>query len=508
VKAVVLALALVGGWWASAAVAAERPFVYHLNAPPENLDPAKCNNVRCQRVMWPIYEPLVNLSKDVRTIVPGLASSWEVGPGGLTYTFRLRRGVTFHDGAPFNATAAKLNLERHFLPGSPFYTASPRNVRETLLAGLIREIVVQDEYTLGVTLKGPKVHFLSLVPMVSPEALARHGAKVGEHPVGTGPFKFARWSADEIHLTANPDYWGGRPKLAGITFKVVPQSEKMTQDFLAGRIDFIPEIEPIHVERIVSNRSTKLLRVPTLSVYYLGFRTDRKPFDDLRVRQAVTKALDVERAVLFTSRGTAVPAYGPVPPGADFYDTGLKTSRLQPDVAGRLLREAGYGNGLRASMLFNAGWGFFGELAQAFKADLAKVGVTVDLLPAPGYRELVADVRQGRADLFIYAWLSLFTDPEIFLAPLFQTGSVDNLTLYGNPKVDALLEQARGPALEPAARIDLYRRAQRTIVEDAPMVFLFHEVRVSGYNTRVGGLELNVHSLPIDRFARVELRPE
>jgi peptide/nickel transport system substrate-binding protein len=212
--------------------------------------------------------------------------------------------------------------------------------------------------------------------------------------------------------------------------------------------------------------------------------------------------------VLFTSRGTAVPAYGPIPPGADFYDTSLKTPRLQPDAASRLLREAGHASGLRVSLLFNAGWGFFGELAQAFKADLAKVGVTVDLQAAPGYRELVADVRQGRGDLFIYSWFSLFTDPEIFLGPLFQTGSVDNLTAYANPRVDALLEQARGPALEPAARIELYRRAQRMIVDDAPMVFLFHEVRVSGYNTRVTGLELNVHSLPIDRFARVELHPE
>jgi peptide/nickel transport system substrate-binding protein len=506
VKSVLLGLMLVCGASGWAEAAAERAFVYHLNAPPDDLDPAKCNNVRCQRVMWPIYEPLVNLSKDVRTVVPGLAASWEASPGGLTYVFRLRRGVTFHDGTPFNAAAAKLNLERNFLPGSPFYTATPRNVREKTLAGVIKDITVQDEHTLSVTLKGPKLHFLSLVPMVSPEALAKYGRKVGEHPVGTGPFKFVRWSQDEIHLAAHLDYWGGRPKLTGIVFKIVPQSEKMTQDFLAGRIDFIPEVEPVYVERIIGNPTTKLLRVPTLSVYYLGFRTDRKPFDDLRVRQAFTKAIDVERTILFTSRGTGVPAYGPIPPGADFYDAAIKRPRFEPDAAARLLREAGYAQRLRVSLMFNAGWGFFSELAQAIKVDLAKVGVTVDLVPAPGYRELVADVHQGRSDMFIYSWFSLFTDPEMFLAPLFQTGSVDNLTLYANPRVDALLDQARGPLL--GARLDLYQQAQRLVVDDAPMVFLFHEVRVSGYNTRVSGLELNVHSLPIDRFARIEIRPD
>src|SRR5436190_341491 len=130
----------------SGGASAPKVFVYHLAAAPDVLDPAKCNNVRCQRVMWAIYEPLVNLSKDLRAPVPGLAESWEVGPDGLTYTFHLRKGVTFHDGSRFNAAVAQLNLERNFLPDSRFYTATPPNVREKILTGLIREIVVKDEH--------------------------------------------------------------------------------------------------------------------------------------------------------------------------------------------------------------------------------------------------------------------------------------------------------------------------------------------------------------------------
>lgn len=109
--------------------------------------------------------------------------------------------------------------------------------------------------------------------------------------------------------------------------------------------------------------------------------------------------------------------------------------------------------------------------------------------------------------MFIYNWAALFTDPEIFLAPLFQTGSADNLTRYSNPKVDALLEQAR-PPMEPAARRELYRKAQALIVDDTPAAFLFHRVRMSAHNTRVSGLELNRHSFPVDRFVRVEVRPD
>jgi peptide/nickel transport system substrate-binding protein len=487
--------------------APEKTFVYHLSAAPDVLDPAKCNNVRCQRVMWAIYEPLINLSKDLRTIEPGLAESWDVSPDGLGYTFRLRKGVTFHDGAPLTAAAVKLNLERNFLPGSRFYTATPPNVREKILSGVIKEVTVHDDHTVGVSLKARKPHLLFFVPIVSPEALAKHEGRVGEHPMGTGPFRLVRSTGDEIRLTAHTGYWGGRPKIDQLTFRIIPQSERTMQEFLAGRIDFLPEVEPVYIERIVANPATKLMRVPTLSLFYLGIRTDRKPLADPRVRQALSRAIDVDRAVLFTSRGTGAPANGPLPSGVDGHDPGLRKPSFQPETARRLLAEAGYPQGFRASLAFNAGWGFFAELAHAIKADLARVGVTIDLVPRPGYRELVGDVRDGKADLFIYNWFIPSTDADAWLVPLFQTKSVDNLTRYSNAGVDRLLEQARA-TMDDAARLELYRNAQRLIVDDAPMVFLFHEIRVSAHNARVLGLQLNAQSYPLDRFGRIELKTE
>jgi len=502
----VFALLLVVGV-TSGGASQHKVFVYHLAASPDLLDPAKCNNVRCQRVMWAIYEPLVTLSKDLRTVLPGLAETWDVSADGLTYTFRLRKGVTFHDGSRFNAAAAKLNLERNFLPGSPFYTATPPNVREKILTGLIREIGVRDEHTLSVVLQNRKMNLLFLVPIVSPDALAKYGARVGEHPTGTGPFRFVRASADEIRLVQNPSYWGGRPKVDELSFRIIPSADRMSQEFLAGRLDFLPEVEPLYVERIVGNARTKLMRVPTLSLYYLGLRADRKPFDDPRVRQALTRAIDVDRAVLFTLRGTGVPAYGPLPPGTEGYDPILKRASYQPEAAKQLLAEAGIAQGFRVSLVFNAGWGYFAELAQAIRTDLAKVGVTVDFMPASGWKELVADVRDGKGDMFIYAWLIPLADADVWLTPLFQTKSADNLTHYNSPTVDRLLEQAK-TTVDDAARLDLYRKAQRAIVDDAPMVFLFHEIRVSAYSTRVVGLELNAQSYPVDRFARVDLRTD
>lgn len=505
IPAVILALVL-GVTVLSGRAAPQKVFIYHLAAPPDVLDPAKCNNARCQRVMWPIYEALVNLSKDSRTVVPGLAESWVVSADGLTYTFRLRKGVTFHDGSRFDATVAKLNLERNFLPGSRFYTATPPNVREKILTGLINEITVKDEQTLTVTLKNRKLHLLFLVPMVSVEALAKHGPRVGEHPTGTGPFRFVRSNAEEIRLAANPAYWGGRPRLDELSFRIIPQAEKMSQEFLSGRLDFLPDVEPLYIERIVANPHTKLIRLPTLSLYYLGLRTDRKPFSDLRVRQALTRAIDVDRAVLFIMRGTGIPAYGPLPPEAEGYDASIKRTPHQPDAARRLLADAGITGNLRVSLVFNE-WEHFAELAQAVRVDLAKVGVTVDLVPTSSWKELVDEIRKGKGDMFMYSWLIPVADADAWLTPLFQSKSSDNLTQYVNPTVDRLLEQAKS-MVNDANRLELYRKAQGVIVDDAPMVFLFHKVRVSAYNTRVVGLELNTQSYPMDRYVRIDLRPD
>src|SRR5215475_2482721 len=260
--AVAAALALGAG---AADAVAEKVLTYHLSALPDSLDPAKCNNQRCRRVMWPIFEPLVDLSRDSRTLVPALAESWDVSPDGLTYTFHLRRGVRFHDGAAFTAASAKLSIERSFLPGSPYYSASPPNVREKVLAGLIREISVAGEHTLVVRLRTFQVQLLFLVPMISPDALARFRGSLGRHPVGTGPFIFSKQTTEEVVLVANAKHWGGRPKLDGLTFRVISDAERTMDEFLAGRLDFIPEVEPVYLERVLADPGVRVVRVPTLS---------------------------------------------------------------------------------------------------------------------------------------------------------------------------------------------------------------------------------------------------
>ena len=477
----------------------------YLDGAPERLDPAKCSSQRCQRVMWAIYEPLVNLSADSRRIVPGLAESWEVSPDGLSYTFRLRRGVRFHDGATFDAQAAKVSLERNFVKTSPFYTADSPNVREEVLTEVIQGIVVRDAFTLGITLKSRRPYLLALAPVVSPLALEKHGVRVADHPAGTGPFKFERSSPDEIRLAANRDYWDGRPKIDVLAFRIIPQAEKRMQEFLDGRVDIVSIVEPVYLERIMGSPIAKQIRVPVLHTFYLGAYLDRKPFSDVRVRRALIQAIDRDRAVPRLSRLTADPAHGPLPPGVEAYNPKLPRVGFDPGAAAKALTAAGITPDVRVSLLYNKGWGFMASLAQAIQHYLGKVGLTVDLVAMSSWPELVAAVRRGQGDLFIYGRQSIFTDPVIFLGALFQTGAADNLTRYSNPKVDTLLKQAASLA-NPANQLAVYRKVEQMVVDDAAMVFLYHEHRVSAYNTRVTGLELNLLSLPVDRFSRLELR--
>jgi peptide/nickel transport system substrate-binding protein len=483
---------------------AQKVLRYHLTAAPDLLDPAKCNNQRCRRVMWPLFESLVDLSKD-RTITPGLAESWDIASDGLTYTFRLRKGVRFHDGTPFNATAAKLNLERNFLPGSAHYTSKPPNVREKLLTGAIRDIAMLDAHTIVIRFRRPQPQLLFLIPMVSPRSLERFASHLSRPPIGTGPFKFMKQTKDEVVLAANANYWGGRPKLDRLIFRVISDAEHTMEEFLAGRLDFIPEVEPVYLERLMADVRVRVRRVPTLSTYYLGFRTDLPPVNNVLVRQAIARGLNVKRMVLFVSRGLAVPAFGPIPPGGEAYDPNLETLLpYDPETARRLLREGGWTPRVSLTLAFNRGWGFMSELANAIQADLAKIDVSVQLAPKASWADLVAAARQGTAELFLYGWLTLLGDAEVWLSPLFESDAVDNLTRYRSAALDALLQQTRGP-IDPTVRLDFYRRAQRLIVQEAPMAFLYHEVRVSAYRAHLSGVELNVESWPIDRFARIDV---
>jgi peptide/nickel transport system substrate-binding protein len=492
-----------------AIAAAEKVLVHALEGQPESLDPAKATSERSIRVTWLVCEALLNVSRDGQGLEPGLAESWTATPDGLRVVARLRRGVTFHDGTPLDARAVKASFEREYRPDHELYTAEPRNAKEQLLSQLIEDIQVPDALTVAFTLKYPGLHYLSQVEVVSPTAAARLGREFGRSPVCSGPFRFESWSPDRIALAANDRYWGGRPRVDRVVFRVIPETRAVVEALFKGEVDLVATLpEPILFERLRENPRLRLVPVSGLNINYLGFYTDRAPFDSVALRRAVAHAINVPRLVLFLARGASTAARGPLPPAMKGYDAAIAQAAHDPQLARELVTKAAPAAGLTVRLVHNSAMTLAGELAGAIQSDLRRVGINVQLIAKPSWRDLVAAARAQEGDMFLYNWHVRAPYPERLLVPLFHSRSVGttNLARYRNPAVDRLLDEALHLADGPR-QAAAYSQAQRLIVDDAPAVFLYHATRMAAFSDRLQGLELNLGSLPHDKLTRVDVAP-
>ena len=491
--------------WSAAAAASERGFVQHLISEPVSLDPAKTSAIQADQVMWLLYDRLTQLSADGSRMEPALAERWEQSADGLTYTFTLRRNVLFHDGTPFDAHAVKVSYERQFLAGSPFYSAAPPNAYERLLSGLVKRVEVLDSHTVAITLHYQRPHQFALVNIVSPQALTRYGGYLTRTPVGTGPFRLERWQADRIVLMPFAESWRGRPRMSHATFIVLPDSQVAMERWEAGEFDLMSSVPPHFLERSAADPNVRVVKVGGLNLRFLGMQMDRSALKDRRVREAVVRAIDLERLATYSGRGTLLPARGPLPPNTLSYDPEIRQPTPSPERARGLLQEAGMATGLTLRLLYNASLEFWSEAVQAIRADLRKVGIAVELAGAADWKAFHAERRKGAHDLYLYGWTVSTPDPERFLFPLYHSKSPDNFGRYGNVRVDELLDQARQP-MDDAQRVRLHRDATRLIVADVPAVFLFHEIQFAAHHVRTGALTLNLYGWPQDKLTTVEFR--
>ncbi len=504
-----ISLALAGAAWTPSIHAAERTFTYGLYDKPDSLDAAKMATTIALHPAWLVCEAIIKVSKDGRRLEPGLAESWTASADGLLVTVKLRPGVVFHDGTPLDAEAVKASFERHFRPGHPLYTDKPRNMIEPLLRNIVDQIEVRDPATVVFRLKLPELAYFSQVDVVSPAAAGRlGGANFGRQPVCSGPFKFVSWTEDRLVLEANDRYWGGRPRLDRVVFRLFEGSDAVADAMARGEVDFMPHIvEPDRLERI--REVATLIQSPlTLNLTYLGFVTDRPPFTDPAVRRAIVHALNLPGMMLFLGRGSNIPATGPLTPHVRAYDRTARQGAYDPPAAKALLARARYSAQTEVPLVYNESVKIHAQVAAAIQTDLERVGVRVNLDGRQGMGDLLSAIRAQDRGMFINSWSVRGPQPERFLAPLFHSRAhgATNYTRYGNPRLDALLDEARA-LLDGPRQQALYAQAQRLIVDDAPMVFLYHAPRVSAVSHRVRGLELASSTLPHDKLVNVEVVP-
>lgn len=489
--------------------ATEKVFVYVLYGEPDSLDSAKAESERSFHPTWLLCDTLLKISRDGQRIEPDLSESWTTSANGHQVTFRLRPGLVFHDGTRLDAQAVKASFERQFRPGHELYSAEPRNTKETMLQELIEDIEVPDSLTIVFKLKYPGLHYLSAVDIVSPTAVARLGRDFGRQPVCSGPFKFQSWTADRVVVTANDRYWMGRPLIDRVVFRVMNEPKAIVEALVKGEADFAPSlVDPVHLERLRDSGRVAVVPVPGLNIYYLGFDTDRPPFNDRRVRRAVVQGVNVPRIVVFLGRGAAVVAKGPLAPSMKAYDASVGQLPYAPEAAKELLATAGHRSGLTITLVYPQGITLWSEIATGIQHDLRRIGIDVELLGKATFAEVSRALRAREGMMFVYSWHVRAPYPERLLIPLFHSRSIGstNFTHYTSPVVDRLLESALRFPDGPEQR-QLYAQVQRQIVEDAPMLFLYHGTRMAAVGERVRGIALNLSAAPHDKLIKTDVRP-
>jgi ABC-type transport system substrate-binding protein len=499
----VVPAALLVGLPAAPGFASERTFVQHFPSQPVSLDPAKSNNIQDDQVMWLLYDALTQLSADGTQILPALAERWDTSADGLTYTFTLRKDVRFHDGSLLDAEAVKASYERQYLRTSPFYASTPSNAYERVLSGLVKEVRILDPLTVAITTHYARPAQFAIVKIVSLRALKERNGDLSRTPVGTGPFRLERWEGSSVELAPFPSSWHGSPKLGRVRFVAQASNAEAMEQLTAGDIDLFLHAPPDYYEQLRSNPTLSLVKFGGLNTMFLGMLLDRPALKDGRVREAVVRAVDREQLAAVLGRGAMVVARGPLPPNCAGFDSAVSQPAYDPDRARALLKGAGV-SGFRLRLLYFNPIELWSEIVFAIKADLEKVGISVDLIRAPSWKDFYAEREKGNHDLYLYNWSISTPDPERLLFPLFHSQSQDNFSRYASPSVDKLLTDARQP-MEEARRLRLYRDATRLIVNDLPALFLVHRIGMAAVNTRVKGLTLNLYGLPQDKLARVEI---
>jgi len=460
-----------------------------IESSPTNLDPRVGVDAQSERIDNLIFDDLLSRGDNL-DVAPGLAERWEI-PDPLTYVFHLHHGVQFHDGRPLTSRDVKWTFDS-LLQGK---------VRSTKAAvyRFVDHIDTPDEYTVTFHMKEPSATLLwnlsdgavGVVPYDS-------GNEVTSRPIGSGPFKFVSAETDkEVVLERNDEYWSEKPKLARVRFAVVPDATTEALELRKGSADVIinASFPPDTVLTLKREPSLVVESAPGTVLAYLGFNLRDPILKDVRVRQAIAYALDRQPMIEYLWRGWAQPARSILPPQSWAYNGDVPPYNHNPEKARALLDAAGYHevNGVRFHIAMKTSVNENTRLmAAVMQQQLREVGIVLDIRTFE-FATFFADVTHGVFQLYGLRWIGGNEDPDIFeyafhSAKFPPNGA--NRGFYSNPKVDALIDQARRE-VDPKLRKPIYAEVQRIVAEELPYIDLWYLDNVLVHNKRVVNLKLN-----------------
>lgn len=514
--ALVLAALVVAGCQPRAAWSA-RPevLIFAHAADAQKLDPADLDDGESVNAVTQIFEGLVRFRSGTLEIEPCLAERYEISPDGLTYTFRLRPGVRFHDGTALTAGAAAWSFLRQMDSNHPGHVPGVSFGYWSSLYGDVAEVRAVDPATLELRLRQPNAGLLASLAifpafLVSPQALADHGDDFQRWPVGTGPYRFVSWTpAQAIILEANPDYWdkAAPPQFKRLVLKVVPENAVRLLELKNGRIHGLDGLQPAELAAIAADARFTVHRDVGLNVGYLVFNLHHPRYRDPEVRLAFALAIDRERLAALALEGTGRAAATPLPPGL------LPASEMPPAIPHDPARAreifarhaAEFSEPVRLAVMTNAR-PFLPDPVKAasfIRAELEAAGLRVEIV-ARDFKTHLDSLRRFDFDAAIIGWIGDNGDPDNFLSVLFgswatQTGSATNYADYRDPEMDALLLTARRE-IDRGKRAALYGRALALWRRDLPVVPLTHGDAIVVLRREVTGFQ-------VQKFGDLRLGP-
>ena len=477
---------------------------------PATLDPARINDIYGRTIANQLFDGLVEFDGAL-AIRPAIAETWTASRDGLEWTFTLRKGVKFHNGREVTAADFVYSFTRIIDPrtksGGAALFMKIKGAREFAegQATRVEGLKALDRYTLQISLAESQTPFVSslavgFAKVVPREVVENLGDGFGQHPVGTGPFKFEEWARDKhIILDANPDYFEGRPKLDQLVYRIFMGEplDQMFAEFERGNLEDsgIPTRER---PNLLNGRKYQFIRRPILGLSFLGINTTKKPLDDPRIRQAINYAIDRRTIMHDIYQDQYLPGVGILPPGTYGYDPKLVGYPYAPKKAAELLATAGYpgGRGLPVLQIWSARKNDEAVAEHdAIVKYLAAVGVQAEVHYNTNWPEYKAQVYEGKLPIFRYSWYADTPDPEAFLGQLFDSQASDNITQFRNRGVDSLLQRAR---LESNAqkKLQLYQYVERELVSSAPLIILSYYSYERVFQPDVRGIQVSAMGDP------------
>ncbi|MYF56514.1 ABC transporter substrate-binding protein, partial [Candidatus Poribacteria bacterium] len=459
-------------------------FIFGRGGDSVGLDPALEEDGESFKVCDNIYDTLVQYKDGSTELEPGLAEKWDSSEDGLTWTFYLRRGVKFHDGTPFNADAVLFSLNRQHDKTHPFHNVSGSYVywMATGLAEIVDKISAIDDFTIQITLKSayaPFIYTIAITPfaIVSPTAVKKWGDAYFNNPVGTGPFKFSRWDKkDKIVLVANDDYWGGRPNLDRVIFRSIPDNAIRLIELQRGGLHAMEFPNPDDLQQIERDDTLQLLTQAGMNIGYLAMNFDKPPLDNQKVRLAINHAINKTAIIEYLYQGLGMPAKNPIPPSLWSYDDTIQDYEYNPELAKKLLTEAGFPNGFETTL-----WALpvprpyipdGRALAEVIQSDLRKVGIETKIVTYD-WGTYLEKTKNGEHDMAMLGWSADLGDPDNFFYFLLSKSSAEkpagNIAFYRSDEMQNVLEKARATS-DKDERESLYKEAQQIFHNDVPWV--------------------------------------